>query len=149
MKRTYRKLISIEDNPTLLSELNQSAIVLQQQPTLSEYLNRVMSEKQLSAPEVYHRAEIDRQMYNRLIQVGQNQRARRRTLLQISIGLLSSEKEARELLATCGYVFELSSVEDQAFLFCIRNGLYDMYNVYEAMAYISKSSGNSTSAKEF
>ncbi len=133
MKHNILKLASIEDNPNTVSSLiifaNQPS---NRQPTLSEYLNRIMADKHLESPDVYHRADLDRQTYNRLIQVGKQTRASRQTLLQVAIGIYASEREANELLATCGYTFELSSKFDRAVLFCIRNGYYSMYNVYEA-----------------
>ena len=106
-------------------------------PTLSEYLNHLLEEKGLRAPEVYHRAEIDRQVFNRLVQYGRPVRAKKRTLLQIAVGLCASERETAALLATCGYTFEYASAEDQAFLFCLNNGYFDMYCVYEAMELIA------------
>lgn len=107
-------------------------------PTLSEYLNRKMDEKNMSAPDIYHRANLDRQTFNRIIQFRSAVRASKRTLLQVAIGIYASEREANELLGTCGFTFELLATEDQAFLFCIRNGFYDMYYVYEATEILSK-----------
>lgn len=133
MKHRIMQLKSIEDDPMTLKALlafaNQPD---RRQPTLSEYLNRIMADKHLESSDVYHRADLGRQTYNRLIQVGKQTRASRRTLLQVAIGIYASEREATELLATCGYTFELSSKYDRAVLFCIRNGYYSMYNVYEA-----------------
>lgn len=133
MKHRILKLKSIEDDPKTIGALIAFAKQpLNMQPTLSEYLNRIMVDKQLESPDIYHRADLDRQTFNRLIQVGKTVRASRRTLLQVAIGIYASEREAIELLATCGYTFELSSKYDRAVLFCIRNGYYSMYNVYEA-----------------
>lgn len=133
MKHSILKLASIEDDPKTVSALIIFAKhPSNRQPTLSEYLNHIMADKHLESPDVYHRANLDRQTYNRLIQVGKQTRASRQTLLQVAIGIYASEREATELLATCGYTFELSSKFDRAVLFCIRNGYYSMYNVYEA-----------------
>ena len=127
-----------EDNPKMVEELiafsesNADSI-----PTLSEYLNRLMAQKNLSAPEIYSRGEINRQVYDRLIQYGEPSRARKLTLLQIAIGILASQSETEQLLATCGYTIEYSSVQDLAFMFCILNGFYDMRCVYEAQEIIA------------
>lgn len=131
------KIKSIEDNPANVGALLLLDDLISHHLTLTRYLNQVMMDKQLTPPQVYHRAELDRQTYNRLIQYDNPKRASKRTLMQICIGIFATENEANELLATCGYTFA-SEIEDVAFLFCIRNGYYNMFYVYEAMEIIAK-----------
>lgn len=126
------RIQSIEDNPETVKALLAFAHIAGDELTLTNYLNQVMADKQLTAPQVYHRAELDRQTYNRLIQYSNPRRAAKRTLMQICIGIFATEREAEELLGTCGYTFS-ADTEDKAFLFCIRKGLYTMYNVWEAI----------------
>lgn len=139
MKHRNLPRTGIEDDQETVKLLMEFASPLRGKlPTLSEYLNRQMDEKKMSAPDIYHRADLDRQTFNRIIQFGSAVRASKRTLLQVAIGIYASEREANDLLGTCGFTFELSATEDQAFLFCIRNGFYDMYFVYEAMEILSR-----------
>lgn len=138
MKNRTFDLKSIEEDNQAIRMLHAFVRPLSKHPTLSEYLNGILADKHLKAPDVYHRAGLDRQIFNRIIQVGRTTRSSKRTLMQVAIGIYASEQEANELLATCGYTFELSSKEDQAFMFCILNGYYDMYNVYEAMELLDK-----------
>jgi len=133
MKHSILKLKSIEDDPKAVNALLTFAQPLKKRPTLSEYLNKIMLDKHLDSPGVYHRADLDRQIFNRIIQVGKITRASKRTLLQVAIGIYATERETAELLATCGYIFEPSSEEEQAFMFCIKHAYYDMYYVYEAL----------------
>lgn len=130
MKYNYSRIESIEENPETVKALLSFAYTAGEPTTLTSRLNQIMADKQLTPPQVYHRAELDRQTYNRLIQFSNPKRASKRTILQISIGLLATESEAKDLLATCGYAFT-AEVEDRAYLFCMRNKLYSMYNVYE------------------
>ena len=137
MKHRVYKFKRIEDDPETIKALLSFAGSAGDTWTLSSYLNKMMLDKHLSAPQVYHRAELDRQIYNRLIQYNGSKRAAKRTLLQISIGILATESEAVDLLSICGYAFT-SEPEDRAYLFCIRQGLYTMYNVWEAIEILGK-----------
>lgn len=141
MKHSILKIESIEENPETVKALLSFAYAAGEPTTLTSCLNRIMTDKQLTPPQVYHRAELDRQTYNRLIQFSSPKRASKRTILQISIGLLATESEAADLLATCGYAFT-AEVEDRAYLFCIRNKLYTMYNVYEAKEILERGAYN-------
>lgn len=141
MKHSILKVESIEGNPETVKALLSFAYAAGEPTTLTSCLNRIMTDKQLTPPQVYHRAELDRQTYNRLIQFSSPKRASKRTILQISIGLLATESEATDLLATCGYAFT-AEVEDRAYLFCIRNKLYTMYNVYEAKEILERGAYN-------
>lgn len=129
MKKTYYRCD--EREKLLKSELSKFVAGLRGSETLARYLNRLMNEKGLSSPQVYRRAELDRQIFNRLIQLRHPCRASKQTLLQVSIGIMATEQEAVTLLATCGYTFELANNNDRAFLFCLRKGEYDMYAVWE------------------
>lgn len=137
MKNNVHKFKSIEENPETVKALLSFVGSTENTPTLSSYLNKIMVDKQLTPPQIYHRAELDRQVYNRLIQYKGSKRAAKHTLLQISIGILATESEAIDLLSTCGYTFT-SELEDRAYLFCIREGLYTMYNVWEAIEILGK-----------
>ena len=138
----YFPFREIEDDTPTAKALIEFVKPMCNQPTLSECLNRLMAEKNMTAPEVYHRADLDRQTFNRITQFGSNVRASKRTLLQVAIGFESSEQEAKAILVTCGFTFELASTEDQAFLFCIRNGFYNMFFVNEAIEFLNKAKNN-------
>lgn len=142
MRKTYYR----HDEESLLkSELSEFVAGLSDGETLATYLLRLMGEKSLSSPQVYHRAELDRQIFNRLIQLRQPCRASKQTLLQVSIGIMATEKEAEILLATCGYAFELSNNNDRAFLFCLLKGKYDMVAVWEAKEMLDREIDNNKS----
>lgn len=138
MNHCVLKMASIEDDPQVVSSLLNFVRPLTSVPMLSKYLNDLMERKKLSCPDVYHRAWLDRQVFNKLVQYTNPKRASKRTLMQIAIGVQATEQEATTLLATCGYTFELVSAEDQAFLFCIKSSLHNMYQVYEAQDIIEK-----------
>ena len=138
MKNGILTFKSISEDQQVISSLLSFARPLTSAPTLSQYLRELMDSKGLTAPDVYHRAWLDRQVFNKIIQYKDPKRASKRTLMQIVIGVLATEQEAMTLLATCGYAFELTSAEDQAFLFCIKSSLYSMYQVYEAQGILEK-----------
>ena len=81
---------------------------------------------------------MDRQLLNRLAQVGSDARACKETLMRIAIGMTATENEANELLDTCGFKFEMSKAKDLAYLFCIRNGYYNIYYVYDIVEMIKE-----------
>lgn len=143
MRKTYYR--HDEQESLLKSELSEFVADLGKGETLATYLLRLMDEKGLSSPQVYHRAELDRQIFNRLIQLRQPCRASKQTLLQVSIGILATEKEAEKLLATCGFIFELTNDNDRAFLFCLRKGEYDMVAVWEVKEMLDREVGNNKS----
>lgn len=126
-------LHSIEDRPEVVNALIAFAHPKTNSLSLTVYLNKLMAMKGLTPSQVYHRAELDRQTYNRLIQFANPKRAAKRTLMQICIGILATESEAEALLATCGYRFEPNVIEDTAVMFCVRCGYHSIYNVMEAI----------------
>ena len=66
MKHHNLPLTGIKDDFEVLRALVEFAKPLRgKSQTLSEYLNRVMIEKKMSAPVIYHRADLDRQTFNR------------------------------------------------------------------------------------
>lgn len=99
--------------------------------TLAKYPLRPMDEKGLSFLQVYNRAELDKRIFKRLIQFRQPCIASEQTLLQVCIGVMTTEKETEKILATCGLIFELTNNKDRAF-FCLHKGEYDMIAVWKA-----------------
>lgn len=140
MKKTYYRHDGQES--LLKSELSEFVAGLSGGETLAKYLLRLMGEKGLLSPQVYHRAELDRQIFNKLIQLRQPCRASKQTLLQVSIGIMATEKEAEKLLATCGFIFELTNNNDRAFLFCLRKSEYNMVSVWEAKEMLDREIDN-------
>ena len=105
--------------------------------TLASCLLRLMDAKGMEAPQVYRNAELDRQLYDKLIQLRTPCRASKKTLLRICIGLSATVDEAKHILATCGFTFDMSRNEDKSVLFCLRTGRYTMYDVYEVLGYLN------------
>lgn len=59
MKCSILKIESIEENPETVKALLSFAYAAGEPTTLTSCLNRIMTDKQLTPPQVYHRAELD------------------------------------------------------------------------------------------
>lgn len=80
----------------------------------------------------YRRAGLSRQLYSKIIsnpELG----VKKRTVMQLCIGLKLPIEEANAFMALAGYCFSKSHFEDMAFQWCIKNGVYNIFDVNDLL----------------
>lgn len=97
-----------------------------------EMLFRKIDEKGLSDPEVYKGANIDRRLFSK-IRSNLYYHPSKSTALALSISLKLSYEETEELLKRAGYAFSKSERFDVIVEYFIKNRIYDIYLINEAL----------------
>ena len=99
---------------------------------LSVMLKRIIKEKGLSDPQVYHRAQIKKNSYNKIIN-GETKKPSIETMARLAMALSLSYKEACELLASAGMAFSDNSTFDIIVSYFLKNKDYDLYRLDEQL----------------
>ena len=91
-------------------------------------LLRMIDERGLKDAQVYHGANLSKQVFSR-IRCSENYIPTKRTVLALAIGLKLNLDDARDLLASAGYALTDNSAIDLIVRFCIENEIYNMFEV--------------------
>ena len=123
-----------EEKDQQLSEISYSAKIPSFEPdeSFSECLARLIKEKDLSDPQVYKKANIDRKHFNHMINK-KEYRPKKETVVALAIGMKLNKKETDMLLERAGFVLSGSSKFDLIISYCIRNGIYDIFEINEIL----------------
>ncbi|MCI2061894.1 MAG: macro domain-containing protein [Eubacteriaceae bacterium] len=105
--------------------------------TFSEMLFRLIDEKGLTDPEVYHRANLDRRLFSK-IRNSAGYQPGKRTVAALAVALELSLDEAVDLLGKAGYAFTDASKFDRIVSFYIKEGEYDIFTINEALFYFDQ-----------
>lgn len=113
MKREYASLDDVLQMPKL---------------TFTEALLKHMDTRGLRDPEVYHRANLDRKLFNKIVN-NKGYQPNRRTAMAICVGLQLDLEEAEELLRKAGFAFSDASIADLVYRYNIQKGQYDIIEI--------------------
>ncbi len=91
-------------------------------------LLRMIDERGLKDAQVYHGANLSKQVFSR-IRCSENYIPTKRTVLALAIGLKLNLDDARDLLASAGYALTDNIAIDLIVRFCIENEIYNMFEV--------------------
>lgn len=91
---------------------------------LVEYLYYLMDNHGLSAPELYNKANLSRQLYSSII--SGKSKPSLPTLIKIAFALRLNTHECKLLLKKTSYTLSSSSTYSLIVRYCIENGIYDL-----------------------
>ena len=97
-----------------------------------EYLQKLISEKDLKDSEVYKKANIDRRHWNKIIN-GKNKSVEKQTAIAIAMGLELDIEETRKWCEKVGYSFIEGNTFDDIIMRCIQENIYDVNDINQAL----------------
>ena len=96
--------------------------------TFQERLLRLIDAQDLTDPEVYKKANLDRKLFSK-IRSNAAYRPSKNTVLALAIALELDLTETKDLLARAGFAFSPSSKFDLIVQYCFEKRIYDIFEV--------------------
>ena len=101
--------------------------------TFAEFLFKLIAKKNLTIPEVYHKAELNRKTFSD-IRNKKNYMPRRETIIKIIFALELSIDDAQKLLKKAGYTFSDGNEFDLTVEKFIREKNFNQFELDEELA---------------
>lgn len=105
-------------------------------PTLQQVLFDFINKKEVSDPEIYKKAGMDRKLFSK-IRSNQNYRPGKNTIIALALALELNKKETDMLLGSAGYSLSDSDTSDLIIQFCLEKKIFDIDYVNQALDYFS------------
>lgn len=96
--------------------------------TFTQMLLRFMREKNMSAPELYTEACLDRKLFSK-IQSNPDYQPKKYTAVRLALALQLSPAETDALLNTAGYALSRSKIPDLVISYCITSNMRSVWEV--------------------
>ncbi len=104
----------------------------QTESTFTEYLLDLLQERGEKDSSVYHRAQMSRQLFNKIINKKDYQPSKN-TAIQLAIGLQLDLNKTQKLLGKAGYALTRSSKSDLVVQYFIQHGEYSIVTINTAL----------------
>ena len=104
----------------------------QRESTFTEYLLDLLREKDEKDSAVYHRAQMSRQLFNKIINKKDYQPTKN-TAIQLAIGLRLDLNQTQKLLGKAGFALTRSSKSDLVVQYFIQHGEYSIVTINTAL----------------
>lgn len=95
-------------------------------------LLRMIDERGLADAEVYHRANISKQVFSK-IRCSEDYIPKKKTVLALAVGLRLNLDDTKDLLAAAGFTLTNNSLFDVIMSFCIESEMYDIFEINELL----------------
>lgn len=96
------------------------------------YLNRLIHDKNLTAHEIYSKADISKQQFSKIlsgINSGKEYIPNKNWLLKIAFSIELTLNETYVLLRKAGHTFSDCNVSDKVFVFCFEKSIYNTCDI--------------------
>ena len=116
-----------EEKEDLIIELDES---------FSDTVLKLIDEKGLKDSDVYNSINMDRRLFSKMRNMGKGKEygtQRKQTALSLCIALKLDLEQSNDLLRKAGYALSHSSMADVIVEYFIKNKIYDIYAIDEAL----------------
>ena len=96
--------------------------------SFQERLLRMIDERNLTDPQVYKKANIDRKLFSK-IRCNAGYIPKKKTIIALSIAMGLGIDDTKDLLASAGLALTSSSKSDVIIRYCLENGIHDIFRV--------------------
>lgn len=100
--------------------------------SFSRRIQRLMMEKNMTPPECYRRAQIDRRLFSKICS-SNDYHPKKSTVLALAIALKLTLEETNDLLSSAGYTLSHSFLFDVIVEFYIKEKVYDVMKINEVL----------------
>ena len=122
VKELYSLVLAKDDSPSLPDRMAHLG------DTFQERLLRLIDSQDLTDPEVYKKANLDRKLFSK-IRSNAEYRPKKTTVLALAIALELDLAQTKDLLARAGFAFSPSSKFDLIVQYCFEKRIYDIFEV--------------------
>jgi hypothetical protein len=102
-------------------------------PPFIELLFEMMKSKNLTGPEVYKAAGMDRRLFSKITNFNQPHIPSKPNVVALVLALRCDPKESKELIKRAGYILTHGIAFDRVILQCIDDRIYDLNRVNERL----------------